>query len=170
MEIVGNQFVIPNGMTPCAKKFPTKTDHLLKTFWHRKITLGKPKRSNCKFGDPVQCEPSGAKSAHWYWVLVWRNSKNPMRKGERKKMAAKRMTLHSGRYNASPKHNDRTFDLEKADHSATLQTNACITGWCRETEKWQRFYLNEISWIRSTDGLFLEKHARYDRCRDSEAF
>lgn len=39
-----------------------------------------------------------------------------MRKGERKKMAAKRMTLHSGRYNASPKHNDRTFDLEKADH------------------------------------------------------
>ena len=31
-------------------------------------------------------------------------------------MAAKRMTLHSGRYNASPKHNDRTFDLEKADH------------------------------------------------------
>ncbi len=32
MEIVGNQFVIPNGMTPCAKKFPTKTDHLLKTF------------------------------------------------------------------------------------------------------------------------------------------
>ena len=31
-------------------------------------------------------------------------------------MAAKRMTLHSGRYNASPKHNDRSFNLEKADH------------------------------------------------------
>ena len=129
MEIVGNQFVIPNGMTPCAKKFPTKTDHLLKTFWHRKITLGKPKRSNCKFGDPVQCEPSGAKSAHWYWVLVWRNSKNPMRKGERKKMAAKRMTLHSGRYNASPKHNDRTFDLEKADHIDIGRLDEKIIWW-----------------------------------------
>lgn len=31
-------------------------------------------------------------------------------------MAAMRMTLRSGRYNASPKHNDRTFDLEKSDH------------------------------------------------------
>lgn len=30
-------------------------------------------------------------------------------------MAAKRMTLHSGRYNASPKHNDRTFDLENIE-------------------------------------------------------
>ena len=31
-------------------------------------------------------------------------------------MSAKRMTLHSGRYSASAKHNDRAFDLSKADN------------------------------------------------------
>lgn len=82
-------------------------------------------------------------------------------------MAAKRMTLHSGRYNASPKHNDRTFDLEKADHIdiGRLDENyywECASG---KTSKGSPAVSFETA-----DGLYDEKYARNVRCRDTETF
>ena len=80
-------------------------------------------------------------------------------------MAAMRMTLRSGRYNASPKHNDRTFDLEKSDHIdiSRIEDNVyweCASGKVQKGSPVVPFEKAELDYYKRYQGTVDEMNQR----------
>lgn len=80
-------------------------------------------------------------------------------------MAAMRMTLRSGRYNASPKHNDRTFDLEKSDHIdiSRIEDNVyweCASGKTQKGSPVVPFEKAELDYYKRYQGAVDEMNQR----------
>lgn len=80
-------------------------------------------------------------------------------------MAAMRMTLRSGRYNASPKHNDRTFDLEKSDHIdiSRIENNVyweCASGKTQKGSPVVPFEKVEMDYYKRYQGAVDEMNQR----------